>query len=235
MPGSIGPLPGSPHPERPPEIGFLTGPSHPVRSVRLMTDIDRVPGSTKRASVERVPTLGSYRGEAGRMVRALKFGGDRRSVASLGAGLAELALAAGVVPDVVTWVPTTVARRGRRGVDQARVLAGATGRALGRRRRLNGRERTDRSAVPVRRLLLRAPGGEQTGRTGAERRRGPELRARSGVVRVGSTVVLVDDVVTTGATMDAAVAALQLAGAGVVIPVAVAGTPRRTFPGAGRR
>ncbi len=200
-----------------------------------MTDVGRVSVSGKRALVERISTIGSYRGEAGRKVRALKFGGDRRDVVDLGAGLAALALAAGVVPDVVTWVPTTVARRGRRGVDQARILARATGRALGGRRRLHGCGRADRPAVPVRRLLLRAPGREQTGRTGVERRRGPELRARSGVVRAGSIVVLVDDVVTTGATMDAAVVALQMAGAGVVIPVAVARTPRRASPEVGRR
>jgi predicted amidophosphoribosyltransferase len=133
-----------------------------------------------------------------------------------------MATAAGVVPDVVTWVPTTAARRGRRGVDQARLLARSAGRGL---RRGGGRSAP---RVPVRRLLLRAPDTGQTGRTGRQRRRGPVLRARAGVVPAGSTILLVDDVVTTGASMDAAVAALRDAGAGRVVPVAVARTPRAT-------
>ncbi len=169
-----------------------------------------------------VSTLGSYRGEAGSLVRSLKFHGDRRAVAGLGRGLAEMATVAGVVPDVVTWVPTTAGRRGRRGFDQARLLARSAGRGL---RRGSGRSV---SRVPVRRLLLRAPDRGQTGRTGRQRRRGPVLRARAGAVPPGATILLVDDVVTTGASMDAAVVALQAAGAGLVVPVAVARTPRAT-------
>ena len=80
--------------------------------------------------------------------------------------------------------------------------------------------------MPVLLLLLRAPGVGQTERSGAERRRGPVPRARSGAVPSGACVLLVDDVVITGATMGAAVVALQSAGSGPVVAVSVARTPR---------
>src|SRR5436853_66800 len=65
--------------------------------------------------------------------------------------------AAGPV-DVVTWAPTTTARRRQRGFDQAEHLARAVGAAL---------------AVPVRPCLIRRAGAAQTGRSAGERRRGP--------------------------------------------------------------
>ncbi len=160
-----------------------------------MTDVERVPA--KIPVQVPVRTIGSYRGEAGRLVRGLKFAGDRRAVGHLGVGLA------GLVPDVVTWLPTTAARRGRRGADQARVLARAIGRAL------RGMGDGSSGRVPARHLLLRAPGIGQTERSGAERHRGPVLRARPGTVPSGACVLLVDDAITTGATMDAAVVAFQ--------------------------
>ncbi len=166
-----------------------------------------------------VTTLGSYRGRAGGSVRRLKFAGDRREVRALARGLARLALAGGPhggsPPDVVTWVPTTAGRRGRRGFDQAEVLARATARAL----------RHGGHRVAVRRLLLRAPGSAQTAASGSERRVGPEMRVRSAGLSDGTRVLLVDDVVTTGTTMSVAVRLLLGAGAASVVPVAVARTP----------
>jgi len=175
-----------------------------------------------------VATLGSYRGGAGRSVRRLKFGADRREVRALARGLA--ALVPGDPerphggPDLVTWVPTTSERRGRRGFDQAGVLARATARELRRRG----------SGVVVRRLLLRAPGPAQTGGSGSERRSGPVMRVRTAGLPDLARVVLVDDVVTTGATMTVASRLLLEAGASAVVPVAVARTPG-PGPRTGRR
>jgi len=165
-----------------------------------------------------VSALGSYAGQAGRLVRALKYGNVRGPVGALGSAMAGLALgseqAAGF--DVVTWVPTTVGRRSQRGFDQAELLASATARSLG---------------VRSRRLLLRAPGVGQTLLPARLRHSGPVLRARR--VPSGARVLLVDDVVTTGASLASASDALLAAGAGSVRSVVVAATPEPGWRPAG--
>jgi predicted amidophosphoribosyltransferase len=110
--------------------------------------------------------------------------------------------------DVVTWAPTSARRRRQRGFDQAELIA----RCVARRWRL-----------PARRLLVRQPGHHQTGRSRSDRLGGPEFRA--GAVLPGAAVLVVDDVVTTGATLYAAVSALREAGTTTVVAMAMAATP----------
>jgi predicted amidophosphoribosyltransferase len=110
--------------------------------------------------------------------------------------------------DVLTWVPTTRERRTARGHDQAETLARFMGRSLG---------------VPVRKLLVRETFGHQTGQSRESRLVGVSLRARS--LNTPTTILVVDDVVTTGATMRIAQRALYEAGAIRVICAAVASTP----------
>ncbi|WP_420453123.1 ComF family protein [Ilumatobacter sp.] len=111
--------------------------------------------------------------------------------------------------DVVTWAPTSPRRRRERGFDQGELLARTVARQLG---------------LPCRRLLERDTGPSQTGRSRAERLRGPRFRARPELG--GRRVLVVDDVVTTGATLQAAGAALASRGAEPVL-AAVAATPER--------
>src|SRR4051794_17674526 len=132
---------------------------------------------------------------AGRdLVLGLKYR-NRRDVIS---PLAQ-AMAATVAPgpfDLISWAPTSAARRRRRGFDQARLLAVAVARILG---------------SPCRDALRRRPGPAQTGLDAAHRqdaRRGPAFVPRRPVT---GRVLLVDDVLTTGATLTAATAALQAA------------------------
>ena len=169
--------------------------------------VDRVGGGSRAGPVW---ALGSYAGDAGRLVRALKYGNVRGPVGALGLALAGLAVGSDPVAgfDVVTWVPTTVERRAQRGFDQAELLARSTARGLG---------------VRSRRLLLRAPGPGQTSLPGRVRRSGPVLRARR--VPSGARILLVDDVVTTGASLTTASDALLAAGARSVRSVVVAATP----------
>ena len=156
------------------------------------------------AGIDRVRALTTYRGPGGRIVRSIKYANGRTPVADLGRAMAVLVPNP---PDIVTWVPTTVERRGRRGFDQAQELARSVATALGR---------------PCRRLQARAPGQAQTRLAVRPRRQGPHLRARTAAS--GSSVLLVDDVTTTGASLNAAAAALRAAGATSIEAVVVAAT-----------
>ncbi len=111
--------------------------------------------------------------------------------------------------DVVTWAPTSAARRRHRGYDQAELLARFVARELKR---------------PCRRLLVRRSRGSQTGRSRYERvSDGPRFEAKPS--RRGLGVLVVDDVVTTGSTLRAAETALSKAGHREVVLVAVCATP----------
>ena len=153
------------------------------------------------------PALFSYEGVGQALVTALKFRGRRGPVGTLGAALAAAAERAGVHPAVVTWPPTAAARRRARGFDQAELLARAVARRLG---------------VPASALLVRTSGTAQAGRSRVERLLGPRFVAFG---RVPGRVLVVDDVVTTGATLQAASAALRAGGAHRVDGWAVAATP----------
>jgi predicted amidophosphoribosyltransferase len=145
-------------------------------------------------------------------VRALLLGLKYRNRRDVLAYLAsEIAALVEVEADVVTWIPTTAARRRDRGFDQAELLARAVGRRVG---------------VPVRPLLRRIDGHAQTGRDAQARRAGPQFAARRRRA-VGTSVVLIDDIGTTGATLLAAARVLTQAGWAEVHARPAAWTPRR--------
>jgi predicted amidophosphoribosyltransferase len=153
-----------------------------------------------------VPAVFAYDGDGRRLVAALKYRNGRSVVPVAAAALAQLARPHRV--EAVTWAPTSHTHRHHRGYDQAEVLARAVARGLN---------------VPVRRLLARGPGPPQTGRSRAERLAAPPAFSALGVVP--TTVLLIDDVVTTGATLAAARAVLEAAGARQVWCLALAATP----------
>lgn len=167
--------------------------------------------------VDRCAALLDYAGAARELVARLKYRNARSSLAYLADGMAALVDPASI--DVVTWIPTTPERRRQRGFDHAELLA----RAVAHRLR-----------TPCRGLLRRLPGPAQTGRPVAERRQGPLLvgqRVRAGPLgRAGPwpRVLLVDDVVTTGATASAAARALR---AGGVTSITVVASARTLPPG----
>ena len=158
-------------------------------------------------------SLLAYEGVGRELVARLKYRNARSSVAWLAAGMAALVAPFAGAPKRVTWAPTTTIRRRERGYDQAEVLARAVARELG---------------LPCRCSLQRLPGPPQTGRSRAERRgEGPTFAPRPGRRLSDTSVLLVDDLLTTGATLSAAARALRAADAGPIVAVTAGRTPFR--------
>jgi ComF family protein len=137
-----------------------------------------------------------FHGPARRAIHRLKFSGWR----SVADALAGAIVATHPFPaDVVTWVPLARSRLSSRGYDQAKVLA----RAL-----------AARTGLPALPLIRRAADiGPQARRAGAERRLALEGAFRPSGRPVPARVLLVDDVLTTGATADVCARVLRQAGA----------------------
>ena len=165
------------------------------------------PGGSPPPGLDALVSLCAYDGAGRDLVLALKRANRRDAARPLGEALADAARAVvGPAPAVVTWAPTTAARRRTRGFDQAEVLARSVARA---------------AVLPAARLLWRT-GGPQAGLGRLARLSGPSFTAPG---LPTSAVVLVDDVVTSGATMAAAAAALRSAGAHRVVGATVARSP----------
>lgn len=148
-------------------------------------DLGAPPGLVTCAS------LLTYDGPTRDLVAALKFHNHRDAVTLLGSAMAQLVDAE---VDMVTWAPTSAARRRARGFDQSELLARSVARSLRR---------------PCRGLLRRPPGHAQTGRGRQERLLGPRFES---LRTAPLAVLLVDDVRTTGSTLCAAADTLTEAG-----------------------
>lgn len=151
----------------------------------------------------------AFDGPARDLVHALKFR-DAPGVARLMAAHVVLRLPRGLAEPgaVLVPVPAHPGRRRRRGYDHADALAGAIAR------------RTD---LPVARVLRREGGAaaHQRGRSRAGRLAGGGPGVRAGGP-APARCVLVDDVLTTGATLEACARALRAAGARRVDAIAYA-------------
>jgi predicted amidophosphoribosyltransferase len=128
-----------------------------------------------------------YRGPVAAAIVTAKIAGAHAGWRPLGELLAQRIAAEPPAVDAVTWVTTAAGRRRSRGVDHARELAAAVAGAL---------------ELPLVRALA--------ARTAADGRD----RYRAVRVLPGSELLLVDDVLTTGATIVRAATALRVAGAG---------------------
>jgi ComF family protein len=153
----------------------------------------------------------AYTGAAREGVLRLKYRGLRAAAPDMAAALARAAAEAAVQADAVTPVPLHPKRLRSRGYNQAVLLARPLASALG---------------VPVLEALARTGATGPQVEAGSRRARRANVAGafavRPGVDVAGLHVGLVDDVLTTGATLDAAATALKAAGAARVTALAFA-------------
>lgn len=171
-------------------------------------------------------SFGHYHGRLRDLIHAFKYGDRPRLHRPLGRmiagalvrrGLGEDAAASAIVP-----VPLSPARLAGRGYDQALLLA----RALARSLPASGSGR----AGVIRALRRVREGPPQAGLGRMERLKSPRGAFGPGPAAEkvrGRRVLLVDDVLTTGATVEACIGALRRAGAGPVTVAVAARTPVR--------
>lgn len=154
------------------------------------------------AGADRCLALLDYDPLSLRFIVQLKYRGMRSSVSWFAQAMAQRVLASGECFDALAWVPAARHNRKRRGFDQCETLAHPLGRRLG---------------VPVGRFLRRLDNTGQTGRPRRDRLHGPALVATRDCSAM--SILVLDDVMTTGASMSRAAAALRDAGAQRVVGI----------------
>ena len=138
-----------------------------------------------------------YDGLARSLVLGLKLRGQRGAAVELGQAIAERVWQQGTRAEAIAWIPGRAADISRRGFDHAELIARAVSNELG---------------LPRLRALRRAANPVDQTALGAGARRS-NLRGAFVATRSLDTVAVVDDLVTTGATLAEAARALMAAGA----------------------
>lgn len=154
----------------------------------------------------------NYEGNVRESLLRYKFGGATgyaKVYGRLVAGTVRAELAGEY--DLVTWVPLSRRRLRERGYDQARLLAKATAKELG---------------LPLTPTLHKQRNTQPQSRTGDAAKRRANItgayRMKRGADVTGKRVLLIDDVVTTGATLSECARVLGKAGAEQVVCATVA-------------
>ena len=157
---------------------------------------------------DRLRSVCRYEGDARRLVHSFKFGGQTCLAEALALEMRPLVEQADANAEVLVPVPMPGGRRRQRGFNQAQLLAKSLGAPTG---------------LPVADALLRGrDNGTQVGsRTAAERWQRVQgvFAIRDAVAIEGRRVLLVDDVATTGATLNACARMLLDFGASAVSAV----------------
>ena len=165
-------------------------------------DVEPASGKRKFQFLDNMTAVWYYEGNVRRSIVRYKFYGARYLARNFGRQLAMRVLQEDLEYDLITWVPVSRWRKFRRGYDQVELLAKYTGRELGQRPlrclkkiRNNRKQSTLRDAAQRRANVL-----------GVYRVTDPEQVA-------GKRILLLDDVLTTGATAGECARVLLTAGA----------------------
>lgn len=146
-------------------------------------------------------------------IHRFKFGGMEQYAEAYGRLLAMHLLENQVHVDLLTWVPVSAKRKRKRGYDQSLLLAQAVGRELG---------------VPcVRTLEKILDNPPQSTRSGKAERRGNVInvyRCADETLVQNRHILLIDDIITTGATLSECSRILKTAGAAQITCAALAAT-----------
>lgn len=155
-----------------------------------------------RTPLRAVYARSEYRDAAKQLMHDFKFS-HRRGYAKAMATAMDVALPRFTKNTIVTHVPTATRRKRERGYDQAALLAQAVAKQLG---------------LPYAALLERLGNTRQVGskRTGRRTQLQGVFRSRRRYMINGSCVLLVDDILTTGGTLEAAATVLKQAGAATI-------------------
>jgi ComF family protein len=189
----------------------------PCRRCGLAKPVARCPRQSAPWPVDAVVAPFAYAPPFDRHVLALKYEGARALGRAFALLLAPALREAAAGIDALAAVPLHPARLRERGYNQAIEIARAVGRELSLPTLLLGIER-------------RFSGPSQTGKSATARRASVADAFRVTRDLSGKRIAIVDDVITTGATVNALAAPLRAAGAARCIAVAAARTPESHQP-----
>jgi ComF family protein len=177
---------------------ILRMPSVCYRCGTKTVDFATCPACRSQTKLAAVRVVTNYEGLAKDAVWKLKFSGAR--AASIDMGQAMAALVADADETIIVHIPTATSRVRVRGYDQAQLLAHEVAR---------------RTGLPHIAHLARLDQKRQVGASRKERlaQLSDAFRLRSHGNITDARILLVDDVLTTGATLETAAAVLKKAGA----------------------
>lgn len=159
-------------------------------------------------------SFGFYEGRLRTLIHLFKYAGMKPLAKPLGLYM-ERAVAVDSRFDMVVPVPLHWRKKWKRGFNQAELLA---------------RQMTERRGIPLVKALRRVHASDaQAGLSKTARRRNVQgaFQIRPGLSLAGQRVLLVDDVMTTGATASACAMALKRAGARHVMLLTLARADRK--------
>ena len=159
----------------------------------------------------------SYEGGFRKSIHRLKFRGQKGLADPMGRLLAESIRDKDLSFDAVTWVPMTEKKRRERGYDQSELLARAAAKELG---------------IPCLPLLKKVRENKtQHELSGRQRQLNVKNAYRAENGAEGKALLLIDDIVTTGATIGECAKMLYAAGANKVTGLCAADAREVRFEG----